>query len=66
MESNPVQVSILLSHEDNDDPCEMWITETYIFNIVKLKKSWQNSYNEISGTIILNFENWNESINYNF
>ena len=66
MESYPVQVNILLSHEDNDDPCDMWVTETLIFNIIPLQKSYQNSYNEESGTIVMNIEGWNESINYDF
>ena len=38
MESYPVQVNILLSHKDNDGPCDMWVTETLIFNILPLKK----------------------------
>jgi hypothetical protein len=66
MESNPVQVNIVLSHEDKDDPCDMWITETYIFNLSPLKESWQQSYNENSGIIIMNIEGWNDSINYEF
>jgi len=66
MESYPVQVNILLSHEDNDDPCDMWVTETLIFNILPLQNSYQNSYNEESGTIVMNIEGWNESINYDF
>ena len=40
MESNPVQVNIVLSHEDNDDSCDMWIIETYIFNLIPLKESY--------------------------
>jgi len=66
MESYPVQVNIVLSHEDNDDPCDMWVTETLIFNILPLQNSYQNSYNEESGTIVMNIEGWNESINYDF
>ena len=66
MESEPVQVNVLLSHEDNDDPCEMWITENLDFNLVPLKKSWQHSYQERSGTIVMNIEGWEESIYYEF
>ena len=66
MESYPIQVNILLSHEDNDDPCDMWVTETLIFNILPLKKSYQQSYNEESGTIVLNIEGWEDSIYYEF
>ena len=66
MESYPVQVNILLSHEDNDDPCDMWVKETLIFNILPLKKSYQLSYHEESGTIVMNIEGWGESINFDF
>ena len=66
MESYPVQVNILLSHEDNDDPCDMWITETLIFKILPLEESWQQSYNSKSGTIIMNIQGWSEPINYEF
>ncbi len=65
MESYPVQVNILLSHDDNDDPCDMWVTETLIFNIIPLKNSYQELYEE-SGTIVLNIEDWEDSINYDF
>ena len=66
MESYPVQVNILLSHEDNDDPCDMWVTETLIFNILPLKKSYQQLYQEESDTIIMNTDGWGESIYYDF
>ena len=66
MESNPVQVNIVLSHEDNDDPCEAWITEEMVFNLLPLKKAWQEQYNKISGTIIINLEGWEKQIAYDF
>ena len=66
MESEPVQVNILLSHEDNDDPCDMWINKNHSFNLLPLKRSWQHLYQEISGTIVMNIEGWNQSILYPF
>ena len=66
MESYPMKVNIVLSHEDNDDPCDMWITETYAFNISPLKESYKELYNENTGIIILNVEGWDESISYEF
>ena len=66
MESEPVQVNVLLSHEDNDDLCDMWITENLGFNLLPLKKSWQHSSQEKSGTIVMNIEGWEESIYYEF
>ena len=66
MESEPVQVNVLLSHEDNDDPCDMWITENLDFNLLPLKKSWQHLYQQKSGTIVMNVEGWEQSIYYKF
>ena len=66
MESYPVQVNVLLSHEDNDDPCDMWITEEIAFNLLPLKKSWQQAYHEKSGIIVMNIQGWEESIYYEF
>jgi len=66
MESEPVQVNVLLSHEDNDDPCDAWITENLSFNLLPLKKAWQHSYQEKSGTIVMNIEGWEEPIYYEF
>ena len=66
MESYPVQVNVLLSHEDNNDPCDMWITESKHYNISPLKLSYKKYYNNDSGKIIMNIERWNESILYEF
>ena len=66
MESYPVQVNVVLSHEDNDDPCEAWITEEKVFNLLPLKKAWQEQYNKTSGTIIINLEGWEKQITYRF
>jgi len=66
MESYPVQVNVVLSHEDNDDPCDAWITEKMVFNLLPLKKAYQEHYSETSGKIILNLEGWEESITYAF
>jgi hypothetical protein len=66
MESYPIQVNIILSHKGNDDPCDMWITETLTFNILPLKDSYQKSYYEESGIIIMNIDGWNIPLNYEF
>jgi hypothetical protein len=66
MESNPVQVNVLLSHEDHDDPCDMWITQSMVFNLLPLKKAWQQQYNEVSGKIVINLQGWEDSIIYEF
>ncbi len=66
MESYPVQVNVVLSHKDNDDPCDAWITEELIFNLLPLKNTYQKQYMETSGKIILNLEGWEKSITYEF
>jgi len=66
MESYPVQVNVVLSHEDNNDPCDAWITEEMIFSLLPLRKAWQEQYNKKSGAIIMNLQGWEESITYEF
>ena len=66
MESDPIQVNVLLSHEGNDDPCDMWITENLGFDLLQLKKSWQYQYQEKSGEININIQDWSNLIHYEF
>ena len=66
MESNPVQVNLVLSHEDYDDPCDMWVTEPLMFDMEPLKTSWQESYQQSSGIILLNLEGWDNQLSYEF
>ena len=42
MESSPVQVNILLSHNANNDACLTLFYETMAFNLLPLKETWQN------------------------
>lgn len=66
MESEPVQVNVVLSHEDHDDPCDMWITQEEVFNLVPLKRAWQQAYHNISGIIVMNLEGYTDAILYHF
>jgi hypothetical protein len=66
MESEPVQVNILLSHNANNDPCEALITEESTFNLTPLKEAWQQAYRRDSGTIIIWLEGLVGSISYEF
>ena len=52
-ESYPVQTSMLLHHEDNDDNCDSIITDTLVFDLTPLKELYIESYSESSGTIII-------------
>jgi len=66
IESDPVQINSVLSHEDYDEPCDMWITEVVLFDLIPLRTSWQQSYQKTHGTILMNLEGWNEQIRYDF
>lgn len=50
-ESYPVQTSIILSHEDNNDSCEAILTDTLVFDLTPLKEFYTESYKESSGII---------------
>lgn len=55
LESYPVQASILLSHDSNEDHCEALITKSGIkFNLLPLRKEYEKQYGSGNGTIILN------------
>lgn len=66
MESYPVQTTIVLSHEDNDDNCESFITETLVFDLTPLKELYIDLYSESSGTIIIHLLGWDNSITYEY
>ena len=66
MESNPVQVNLVLSHNANNDSCEAWLTEDLSFDLSPLKQAYQQAYSEDSATIILNLEGSEDAINYQF
>ena len=66
MESNPVQINILLSHNANNDPCDALINEELNYYLTPLKNAWQEAYQKNSGTIIIWIEGFTESIYYEF
>lgn len=66
MESNPVQINVLLSHNANDDLCEAYLTEELLFDLTPLKETWQQTYQQESGTIIIWLDGLEESIVYDF
>lgn len=44
MESNPVQVSVLLTHESRDDPCDALIHRTLRYDLTRLREGYVASY----------------------
>ncbi len=53
MESLPVQVGILLSHNAYDDNCDAIITKTLRFNLTPLRNEYNRSYPNSPGIIIM-------------
>jgi len=66
MESDPVQIDVVLSHDDKDDACDAYVYDTIVFDLTNLKQKWQNEYQKDSGTIILRIENHTEVVGYRF
>ena len=52
-ESSPVQLPMVLTHEDNDDPCEAYPTEQRRFDLTPVKERYQAAYGQDSGTVLL-------------
>ena len=53
MESDPVQLVVALTHDDNDDRCEAYPTERYSFDLTSIKMRYQEAYGTDEGFIIL-------------
>ena len=54
MESDPVQLAVILTHDANDDPCERYVTDSYTFDLASIKTLYQENYSTDEGPIILN------------
>jgi len=65
MESNPVQLNILLSFTD-EDPCEALIQTHRCFDLTELADHYKDGYQTQQGKIILHLENYNKTLEYNF
>jgi hypothetical protein len=46
LESFPVQVNVLLTHEDHDDPCDALIQRTLRFDLTRLREDYEASYRD--------------------
>ncbi len=67
-ESYPVQTSVLLSHDANDDPCEALLGETLVFTLLPLAQRYRELYRVNSDVITIHLTGGSEgkSLNYNF
>ncbi len=65
LESLPVQMRGLLSHDAKGDPCRALLTRTLRFDLTPLKEAYRAGYRESSGTIIL-IGNWPGRLRFDF
>ena len=52
-ESSPVRLPMVLTHEDNDDPCEAYPTEHLRFDLTPIRERYRAAYGQDSGTVLL-------------
>lgn len=55
-ESDPVQLSAVLAHEANGDPCEAWLTESHVFDLALVKTRYGQFYGPGPGRVVLHIE----------
>jgi hypothetical protein len=65
MESDPVQLDVLLSFTDND-PCEAVQQRMLCFDLTKLIVLYNDSYRTTEGTIIIRLADFDEIIGFDF
>ncbi len=53
LESGPVQLVATLTHDANNDPCEAYLTNRYVFDLASIKALYQEAYRTDEGPIIL-------------
>ena len=53
LESDPVQLVVALTHDDNGDMCEAYPQERYSFDLEPIKTRYQEAYGTDEGSIIL-------------
>ncbi|WP_428263637.1 hypothetical protein [Haliangium sp.] len=63
-ESNPVQASLELWHDDHDDACDGIVNDSVDFDLTPLRDEWHDAYGSGAGTIIVNIGN--DSLDYSF
>ena len=40
LESNPVQVELVLTHDANGDSCEAWLSQVVVFDLKSISAMW--------------------------
>ena len=58
MESEPVQINALITHDDGDDICDALVTEERVFDLSPLARAYTEAYGPVSGPIRVNLRLW--------
>lgn len=66
MESNPVQLRLLLAHDGHDDACEALLQPTLTIDITSIRDAWRQAYQLNSGTVLLRLHDWDGELRYEF
>jgi hypothetical protein len=64
-ESDPVQASLQVNHEDNDDPCDAIVMQDLSFDLTPMRDAWIDAYGQPTGTIIVHVADWG-TLDYTF
>jgi hypothetical protein len=65
LESEPVQVTGLVSHDSQRDLCRALVGRTLRFDLAPLRDAYRQAYRTQSGTIVLT-GNWPQALRYRF
>lgn len=66
-ESDPVQLSAMLAHDADGDPCQAWLTESLVFDLRLIRERYIQAYGPGPGTVVLNIKGVSEdSLVYEF
>jgi hypothetical protein len=55
-ESFPVQLAANLAHEANGDPCQAWLTVTYVFDLALVRTRYREAYGPGAATVVLQLD----------
>ncbi len=53
VDAEPVELHAVLAHDANNDSCEAFLTEEYIFDLDVIKTRCQDRYRQDAGTVVL-------------
>ena len=66
LESDPVQLEVSLAHDANNDSCERWVTQDYLFDLSPLRARYREEYQQASGAIVLRLDAASDDLLYEF